>query len=364
MLALCGSIRRSSRIGKTAPPPLGWANSANLAWGPRIGGRYAGNPRRIPVPTPRRSSPRWNPSAERLKNFCTELRNSLGNFARKEGRGSEFSCFQDDFALHPRGTREDWVFIWKNRSIPHTIIMHAVPLEPGNLWSGKILSWIESAFRFRDPFGAGNALLHVPHGDDGSDAPQGKIPSNAFYEPPFDVNARRTVLIADFLQAERPCVPGRARRTISRFFRRTSNTLATFHKHREHDEGRLCAFSALRGKKNLLAQHIDGGMDNLVELFRKDADPASSDVRASGTSTFGRRAQIPSSFWLPFPMPGDRSSRAVRKDQGCGQQISFKSLFIPRAVLLRNSISGMGRLYPQQKRRVFSSTYTHHGSLR
>src|SRR5574344_2985249 len=68
-----------------------------------------------------------------IEKLCTELREgSLGNFARNlEGAGSEFQHFQDDFAFITQGNREDWVFYLEEPFNPHTIIMHAVPLEPG-----------------------------------------------------------------------------------------------------------------------------------------------------------------------------------------------------------------------------------------
>jgi len=286
-----------------------------------------------------------------IEKLCTELREgSLGNFVRNlEGAGSELQHFQDDFAFITQGNREDWVFYLEEPFNPHTVIMHAVPLEPGNLWAEKFYPWIKSATFTSATLSVQGTFSYFTSrmGMTEATLPKGKIPFERIYEPPFDVNARRTVLIADFLpKPSDPAFQAKLEELLCAILPENKrNTLALFTSIASMTKAHA-ALSPLfaEKKKSLLAQHIDGGMDNLVELFRKERESC-----LLGCQGFWEGIDLPGDALeflvipkLPFPMPGDPliASRSEKIKAAGGN--SFKSLFVPEAVLeLRQ---GMGRL--------------------
>jgi DNA polymerase-3 subunit epsilon/ATP-dependent DNA helicase DinG len=96
--------------------------------------------------------------------------------------------------------------------------------------------------------------------------------------------------------------------------------------------------------KLLLCQHLDGGMDSLVEMFRKKREAC-----LLGCQVFWEGIDLPDDALellvipkLPFPNPSDPLIASLADKMKEKNENSFKNLYIPEALLeLRQ---GLGRL--------------------
>jgi len=266
-----------------------------------------------------------------------------------DGIISDTVHFADDFDFISKGNREDWVFYLEEPFNPHTVIMNAMPLDPGKIWAEKFYPWIKSATFTSATLSVQGTLDYyiAQMGMNSENLPAGKRPFTRIYEAPFDVNAKRTVLIANFLPKPNDpeyqaalenvlcsILPPNKRNTLALFTSIVSMT-------KVHS-----ALMPLFAEKNklLLSQHVDGGMDSLVEMFRKERESCllGCQVFWEGIDLPGDALELLVIPKLPFPNPGDPlvASKADRmKEKG---ENAFRNLFVPEALLeLRQ---GMGRL--------------------
>lgn len=286
------------------------------------------------------------------EDICSTLRDlpELSLLARNlEGAAMEIGRFAEDFGFITQAKRDDWVFYLEEPGNPHTAILRAVPLYPGNRWTEKFYPWIKSA-TFT------SATLSVQGSFDyyeermGMQSPElgnSKHPFVRSYPSAFDVGANRRILIADFLP--KPNSP--------EYQEALENVLAEILP--DVKENTLSLFTSLNSMtkvhaalsprfaandKLLLCQHIDGGMDSLVEMFRKRTEAC-----LLGCQVFWEGIDLPENALkllvipkLPFPNPSNPLIASLADKMKAKNENAFRNLYIPEALLeLRQ---GLGRL--------------------
>jgi ATP-dependent DNA helicase DinG len=287
-----------------------------------------------------------------LEALATALRpdQQLAVHARDlDGSAAEIGRFADDLSFIAKAQKEDWVFWLEEPWNPHTLRMHAAPLDPGTTWADKFYPWIKSAFFTSATLAIQGNLEYYCHrmGMDAPTLPQSKYPFLRCYESPWNLDAQRRVIVAGFLpKPSDPKYQAALDDLLVALLPDVSvNTLMLYTSigslQKSHEA--ISPHFSAKGK-TLLSQHADGSFDSLVELFRKQRGAC-----LLGTQVFWEGVDLPGNALellvipkLPFPSPGEPlvASRADHiKEQGGNP---FKELFVPEAVLdLRQ---GVGRL--------------------
>lgn len=266
-----------------------------------------------------------------------------------EGSRKELESFRRDFEFVTHSSNEDWAFWMEEPGNPHTLVLWAQPIEPGKQFAAKFYPWIKSALFTSATMSVQGGLeyymermgMHLIE----SESP--KRPFARILDMPFDVDARRQILIADFLPkpnekafqaamdevlcAILPEIP------VSSMVLFTA--LSALGK--SHDA--LAPLFAARNR-NLLSQHTDGAIDNLVEIFRKSKGSCliGAQMLWEGVDLPGDALEFLVIPKLPFPTPGDALVQARGDLARARGGNSFKDVFIPEAVLALRQ--GMGRL--------------------
>jgi len=287
-----------------------------------------------------------------LETLATALRSGAGPqlLARDlEGAASETMRFADDLAFIAAAQREGWVFWLEEPWNPHTLRMHAAPLDPGTTWAAKFYPWIKSAFFTSATLAVqGNLEYYCTRMGMADPAlPKSKQPFLRCFESPWNIDAQRRVIVAGFLPK-----PGDAKyqaaldELLASLLPEVNvNTLLLYTSigslQKSHEA--LAPHFASKGK-SLLSQHTDGSFDSLVEIFRKQRGACllGTQVMWEGIDLPGSALELLVIPKLPFPSPGEPlvAGRADLIKEAGGNP--FKDLFVPEAVLeLRQ---GVGRL--------------------
>ncbi|HSQ42429.1 MAG TPA: helicase C-terminal domain-containing protein [Fibrobacteraceae bacterium] len=287
-----------------------------------------------------------------LRNLCEILTsmNATTAFVRDlEGCIQEIDTFRKDFDFVTHAQREDWAFWMEEPGNPHTIVLYAQPLHPGKRLTEKFYPWIKSALFTSATLSVQGGLEYYLERMGMSDPslPQTKRPFARILDLPFDVNAKRRILIADFLPKpndsafqkaldEVLCavLPGLSVSSMVLF-----TSLASLGKSHEA----LSPIFSSQGK-TLLSQHTDGAIDNLVEIFRKKKGACliGAQMLWEGVDLPGDSLEFLVIPKLPFPTPGDALIQARGEEVKARGGNSFKDIFIPEAVLALRQ--GIGRL--------------------
>lgn len=286
------------------------------------------------------------------ESLCESLRNTpeLSLVARNlEGAAMEIGRFAEDFGFIVLAGKDDWVFYMEEPGNPHTAILRAVPLYPGKPWTEKFYPWIKSS-TFT------SATLSVQGSFDYFERRMGmldpsisksKQPFVRTYPSDFDVNKNRRIIIADFLP--KPNVPEYQKAledVLSEILpENKKNSLVLFTSllsmTKVHDA--LAPRFAAKDKL-LLCQQLDGGMDSLVEMFRKKREAC-----LLGCQIFWEGIDLPENALellvipkLPFSNPANPLVASLSEKMKANGENAFRNLYIPEAVLeLRQ---GLGRL--------------------
>ena len=288
-------------------------------------------------------------SLEALASTLRSQDSMQGHARDLEGSATELGRFADDLFFIANAQKEGWVFWIEEPWNPHTLRMNAAPIDPGSSWSEKFYPWIKSAFFTSATLAVQGNLEYFCQrmGMDPQKLPARRQPFLRCFESPWDLQKQRRVIVANFLpkpndpgfqkeldQVLAECLPSISVNTLMLY-----TSIGSLQK--SHD-----ALSPLFAAKNkpLFSQHIDGSMDNLLELFRKQQGACLMGTQAywDGVDLPGKALELLVIPKLPFPSPGDPmiAGRADQiKEQGGN---AFKDLFVPEAVLdLRQ---GIGRL--------------------
>jgi len=274
---------------------------------------------------------------------------ALGYSRDIEGCNKEITAFLKDLEFVAHAQRPEWAFWMVEPGNPHTIVLFAQLLEPGKRFAEKFYPWIKSALftsatlsvqgdleYFQDRMGMFEPSLS-----------EEKRPFARILENPFDVDANRRILIADFLP--KPNDPGFQKAmdevlcAILPEMPVSSMVLFTALSALGKSHEAMSPLFAAKGK-TLLSQHTDGAIDNLVEIFRKKKGSCliGAQMLWEGIDLPGDALEFLVIPKLPFPTPGDALIQArgdLVKNRGGN---SFKDIFIPEAVLALRQ--GLGRL--------------------
>lgn len=286
------------------------------------------------------------------ESLCESLRNTpeLSLVARNlEGAAMEIGRFAEDFGFIVLAGKDDWVFYMEEPGNPHTAILRAIPLYPGKPWTEKFYPWIKSATFTSATLSVQGSFEYFERRM-GMLAPtlsKSKQPFVRTYPSDFDVNKNRRIIIADFLP--KPNVP--------EYQKALEDVLSEILP--ENRKNALVLFTSLLSMtkvhdaiaprfaakdKLLLCQQIDGGMDSLVEMFRKKREAC-----LLGCQIFWEGIDLPENALellvipkLPFPNPSNPLIASLSEKMKAKGENAFRNLYIPEAVLeLRQ---GLGRL--------------------
>lgn len=263
------------------------------------------------------------------------------------GRMTELSRFVQDFEFLTKASREGWVFFMEEPFNPHTIKLHAYPLNSGNVWKEKFYPWIKSA-TFTSATLAVQGDLNYFVQKMGMDTLDGnKRPFLRVYNERSSKDSRQSVMVAKFLPKPSTAeyndavndvlvqvLPDLNENTMVLFTSISAMTKA---------QAALAPVFAQRGKL-LLCQNVDGSLDGLVAMFRKERGACLLGCQSlwEGVDFPGDALKLLVIPKLPFPNPVDPLVAGITskmKDEG---KNSFKDYFVPEAYMeLRQ---GLGRL--------------------
>lgn len=279
-------------------------------------------------------------SAEKDKNI-------QGLLSNLNGRMTEISRFVSDFEFLAKAGREDWVFFMEEPFNPHTIKLHAYPLNSSAILKQKFYPWIKSAtFTSATLAIQGELDYYVQKmGMDGLD--EKKKPFVRVYVDSSNKDERQSVMVAKYLP--KPSTPeynDAVNATLCELLPEVEeNTMVLF----TSIAAMMKAQAALapifaQKKKLLLCQHVDGALDGLVAMFRRERGAC-----LLGCQTLWEGVDFPGDALkllvipkLPFPNPMDPLVAGITTKMKNEGKNSFKDYFVPEAYMeLRQ---GLGRL--------------------
>jgi predicted DnaQ family exonuclease/DinG family helicase len=259
------------------------------------------------------------------------------------------SDFCSDLRFLTKAEEEDYAYWLEEAGNPHTLHIKCIPVDSGEAWAHKLYPWIQSvtftsatlAVKNDSSFFQKGVGLHLP-----VEGGNHKVVFKSFPSP-FDSEAHMQVFIADFLP--KPNEDGFQKALEDLLVKMLPAT----------PMGSLVLFTSIQSlegsykalahpfeqvNRQLLAQHIHGNFDNLLQFHAKE--PASCTL---GTQVFWEGIDLPGRLLellvipkLPFPAPGEPLLHArseLLKTQGVN---AFKELHLPMAQLALKQ--GMGRL--------------------
>lgn len=259
---------------------------------------------------------------------------SLAN--RLEAVLSSLSGVASDFDFLVRAGRPEFVFSLEEPFNPHTIRLVAEPIFPGKVWAEKFYSRAKSS-TFTSPvlsikrnfnyfvgkMGMGEAFgTRKPFVRSFQDVPsKAQVAVAKFLPKPNATDFQKTA--DELLASVLPGLPGNA---LVLFL----GGSAMLRAHRE-----LSPAFAAKGKL-LLCQELDGQLENLVEIFRKEPGAC-----LLATQPFGASLDFPSEVLnnlivvkLPFPSSSDPFVVAMSElcnDEG---KNAFKDFIIPETTMI------------------------------
>ena len=281
--------------------------------------------------------------------LCTELAgvdSVKGVVNDLEGRMSDVARFISDFEFVTKAGRADWVFYMEEPFNPHTIKLHALPLHSGKVWKEKFYPWIKSA-TFTSATLSIQADLTYYLQKMGMDTLRVKQPFVRVYTEQSDVNERRSVMVAKYLP--KPSTPeyGEAlNETLLKVLPTVEeNTMVLFTSVATMMSAQAALAPAFAERnKLLLCQHVDGSLDGLVAMFRKERGACLLGCQSlwEGVDFPGDALKLLVVTKLPFPNPSDPLVAGITNEMKAANKNFFKDFFVPEAYMeLRQ---GMGRL--------------------
>ena len=264
-----------------------------------------------------------------------------------EGRMTEISHFVSDFEFVTKAGRSDWVFYMEEPFNPHTIKLHALPLHSGNIWREKFYPWIKSATFTSATLSVQADLTYYLQKMGMDNLRLSKQPFVRVYTEQSDVNERRSVMVAKFLP--KPSAPefGDALNdTLLKVLPSIEeNTMVLFTSVATMMKAQAALAPAFaERKKLLLCQHVDGSLDGLVAMFRKERGACLLGCQSlwEGVDFPGDALKLLVITKLPFPNPSDPLVAGLTNEMKATNKNFFKDFFVPEAYMeLRQ---GMGRL--------------------
>lgn len=273
-----------------------------------------------------------------------ELSGLLSDIA---GRMTELSRFLQDFEFVVKAGRDDWAFYMEEPFNPHTIKLHASPLDASAPWKEKFYPWIKSATFTSATLSVQGDLNYFVQ-KMGMDFPDGKkTPFLRVYSESANKDARRSVIVAKYLP--KPSAPeynDAVNETLMAVLPDVEeNTMVLFTSISAMMKAQA-ALAPVFAEKNklLLCQHVDGSLDGLVAMFRKSRGACLLGCQSlwEGVDFPGDALKLLVIPKLPFPNPVDPLVAGVANKMKAEGKNAFKEFFVPEAYMeLRQ---GLGRL--------------------
>ena len=284
---------------------------------------------------------------DKLVATTADIENLRGVMNDLEGRMTEIGHFIEDFKFVTKAGRADWVFYMEEPFNPHTIKLHALPLHSGNVWKEKFYPWIKSATFTSATLSVQADLTYFLQkmGMDG--LRPSKQPFVRVYTEQSDVNERRSVMVAKFLPKPSASEFGDALNdTLLKILPSIEeNTMVLFTSVATMMKAQAALAPAFAERnKLLLCQHVDGSLDGLVAMFRKERGACLFGCQSlwEGVDFPGDALKLLVITKLPFPNPTDPLVAGITNEMKAANKNFFKDYFVPEAYMeLRQ---GMGRL--------------------
>ena len=263
-----------------------------------------------------------------------------------DGRMSDVARFISDFEFVTKAGRADWVFYMEEPFNPHTIKLHALPLHSGSIWKEKFYPWIKSATFTSATLSVQADLSYYLQKMD-MDTLRVKQPFVRVYTEQSDVNERRSVMIAKYLPKPSTSEFGEAlNETLVKVLPTIEeNTMVLFTSVATMMSAQAALAPAFAERnKLLLCQHVDGALDGLVAMFRKERGACLLGCQSlwEGVDFPGDALKLLVITKLPFPNPSDPLVAGLSNEMKNANKNFFKDYFVPEAYMeLRQ---GMGRL--------------------
>ena len=263
------------------------------------------------------------------------------------GRMTELSRFLQDFEFVVKAGREDWAFYMEEPFNPHTIKLHASPLDANAPWKEKFYTWIKSATFTSATLSVQGDLNYFVQ-KMGMDSLEGKkTPFLRVYTEAVGKDERRSVILAKYLP--KPSVPeynDAVNETLCAVLPEVEeNTMVLFTSISAMLKAQT-VLAPLFAEKNklLLCQHVDGSLDGLVAMFRKSRGACLLGCQSlwEGVDFPGDALKLLVIPKLPFPNPVDPLVAGISNKMKAEGKNAFKEFFVPEAYMeLRQ---GLGRL--------------------
>ena len=249
------------------------------------------------------------------------------------GRMTELSRFIQDFEFVVKAGRDDWAFYMEEPFNPHTIKLHASPLDASAPWKEKFYPWIKSATFTSATLSVQGDLNYFVQkmgmdSSEGKKAPFLRVYSESAPKPsaPEYNDAVNETLMAVLPEVE-------------------ENTMVLFTSISAMMKAQT-ALAPVFAEKNklLLCQHVDGSLDGLVAMFRKSRGACLLGCQSlwEGVDFPGDALKLLVIPKLPFPNPVDPLVAGVSNRMKAEGKNAFKEFFVPEAYMeLRQ---GLGRL--------------------
>ena len=285
--------------------------------------------------------------AENLASSLSADKSLSGLLSDINGRMTELSRFLQDFEFVVKAGREDWAFYMEDPFNPHTIKLHASPLDASVTWKEKFYPWIKSATFTSATLSVQGDLNYFVQ-KMGMDSLDGKkTPFLRVYTESANKDDRRSVILAKYLP--KPSLPeynDAVNETLCAVLPEVEeNTMVLFTSISAMMKAQT-ALAPLFAEKNklLLCQHVDGSLDGLVAMFRKSRGACLLGCQSlwEGVDFPGDALKLLVIPKLPFPNPVDPLVAGISNKMKAEGKNAFKEYFVPEAYMeLRQ---GLGRL--------------------
>ena len=285
--------------------------------------------------------------AENLASSLAADKNLSGLLSDINGRMTELSRFLQDFEFVVKAGRDDWAFYMEEPFNPHTIKLHASPLDASTTWKEKFYPWIKSATFTSATLSVQGDLNYFVQ-KMGMDSLGGKkTPFLRVYTEAANKDERRSVILAKYLP--KPSLPeynDAVNETLCAVLPEVEeNTMVLFTSISAMMKAQA-ALAPLFAEKNklLLCQHVDGSLDGLVAMFRKSRGACLLGCQSlwEGVDFPGDALKLLVIPKLPFPNPVDPLVAGISNKMKAEGKNAFKEYFVPEAYMeLRQ---GLGRL--------------------
>lgn len=264
-----------------------------------------------------------------------------------DGRMAEMDRYMTDFEFIVKAGRKDWVFSLEEPYNPHTLKMFAYPLHFESVWAEKFYPWIKSATFTSATLAVQNSVDYFMHRMGMDRLASTKKPFYRVYSEQQVSSSRRSVFVTKYLP--KPSAPefvDAMNDTLVKVLPDVEdNTMVLFTSVAAMLKAQTALAPAFAAKnKLLLCQNVDGSLDSLVTMFRKERGACLLGCQSlwEGVDFPGDALKLLVITKLPFPNPSDPVVAGLSNEYKERGENPFKSYYVPEAYMEMRQ--GLGRL--------------------